>query len=47
MTLANRSTEFDGNYAEEQLRRSQHPLRRLIKSFYLRYLLPNCCLIYR
>ena len=27
---------FDASYASEQLRRSRHPLRRLIKGFYLR-----------
>jgi SAM-dependent methyltransferase len=27
--------EFDTGYAEEQLRRSRHPLRRLIKRFYI------------
>lgn len=31
--------EFDMHYANEQLRRSRHPLRRLIKGFYLRNIL--------
>lgn len=31
--------EFDSKYAAEQLRRSRHPLRRLIKGFYLREIL--------
>jgi SAM-dependent methyltransferase len=31
--------EFDSQYANEQLRRSQQPLRRLIKGFYLRNIL--------
>jgi len=31
--------EFDHRYAAEQLRRSKHPLRRFIKSFYLRQIL--------
>ena len=31
----NDSSEFDARYAAEQLRRSRHPLRRLIKRFYL------------
>lgn len=30
---------FDASYANEQLRRSKHPLRRLIKGFYLRSVL--------
>ena len=30
-----RAPEFDQRYAAEQLRRSRHPLRRLIKTFYL------------
>ena len=30
-----RASEFDQRYAAEQLRRSRHPLRRLIKKFYL------------
>lgn len=33
------SSEFNVRYASEQLRRSRHPLRRLIKSFYLRSVL--------
>lgn len=33
--------EFDQQYAAEQLRRSRHPLRRFIKSFYLRNILSN------
>ena len=33
------STEFDKNYAEEQLRRSRHPLRRLIRNFYIKNIL--------
>lgn len=33
--------EFDQQYAAEQLRRSRHPLRRLIKAFYLRNILCN------
>ncbi len=32
---------FDRDYADEQLRRSQHPMRRLIKSFYLRRVLAD------
>lgn len=32
---------FDRGYAAEQLRRSRHPLRRLIKGFYLRNLLAD------
>jgi hypothetical protein len=31
--------EFDREYAEEQLRRSRHPLRRFVKGFYLRHIL--------
>lgn len=31
--------EFDRQYAIEQIRRSRHPLRRLIKGFYLRNIL--------
>lgn len=31
-----RITGFDGAYAAEQLRRSQHPIRRLVRSLYLR-----------
>jgi 2-polyprenyl-3-methyl-5-hydroxy-6-metoxy-1,4-benzoquinol methylase len=31
--------EFDLQYAAEQLRRSRHPLRKLIKGFYLRHAL--------
>ncbi len=30
---------FDADYAAEQLRRSRHPLRRLVKGFYLRSVL--------
>lgn len=33
------SAAFDERYAEEQLRRSRHPLRRLVKGFYLRSIL--------
>lgn len=33
--------EFDLAYANEQLRRSRHPLRRLLKSFYLRHALED------
>ena len=33
------SAGFDEAYAEEQLRRSRHPLRRLVKGFYLRNIL--------
>lgn len=33
------SSEFDARYAAEQLRRSRHPLRRLVKGFYLRNIL--------
>jgi len=33
--------EFGQEYATEQLRRSRHPLRRLLKGFYLRHLLSN------
>jgi SAM-dependent methyltransferase len=32
-------SEFDADYAREQLRRSRHPLRRLIKGFYIRNIL--------
>jgi SAM-dependent methyltransferase len=32
-------SEFDAGYAKEQLRRSRHPLRRLIKRFYIRNIL--------
>lgn len=32
---------FDRGYADEQLRRSQHPLRRFIKGFYLRSVLTH------
>jgi SAM-dependent methyltransferase len=31
----NHAVEFDQSYADEQLRRARHPLRRLIKRFYL------------
>ena len=31
----NEAAEFDRSYADEQLRRAHHPLRRLIKRFYL------------
>jgi hypothetical protein len=33
--VANDTSEFDAVYAVEQLRRSRHPLRRLIKKFYI------------
>lgn len=33
------TSEFDLDYAAEQLRRSRHPLRRLIKGFYIRTIL--------
>ena len=33
------SRDFDQAYAAEQLRRSRHPLRRLVKGFYLRSVL--------
>lgn len=33
------ASEFGRNYAEEQLRRSIHPVRRFVKSFYLRNIL--------
>jgi SAM-dependent methyltransferase len=33
------AAEFDGAYAEEQLRRSRHPFRRFVKNFYLRNIL--------
>jgi SAM-dependent methyltransferase len=33
------SAEFNTGYAAEQLRRSRHPLRRLIKRFYIRNIL--------
>ena len=33
------ASEFDRQYAVEQLRRSRHPLRRFIKGFYLRNVL--------
>lgn len=33
------ATEFDREYAAEQLRRSKHPLRRFVKGFYLREVL--------
>ncbi len=40
MNTADRPTlEFDQAYADEQLRRSRHPLRRVIKGFYLRSVL--------
>ena len=32
-------SEFDQRYAAEQLRRSRHPLRRLVKGYYLRNIL--------
>lgn len=32
-------TEFDQRYADEQIRRSRQPIRRLVKGFYLRNLL--------
>jgi len=35
------ASEFDAVYAAEQLRRSQHPLRRLIKRFYLDHVLQD------
>lgn len=35
--------EFDQAYAAEQLRRSRHPLRRLIKAFYIRNMLGHVC----
>jgi len=35
------SSEFDAVYAAEQLRRSRHPLRRLIKRFYLDHVLQD------
>lgn len=31
--------EFDRQYAAEQLRRSRHPMRRMVKGFYLRIIL--------
>lgn len=33
------TVEFDQGYAAEQMRRSHHPLRRVIKGFYLRQIL--------
>lgn len=33
--------EFDKVYADEQVRRSNHPIRKLIKYFYIRYLLAD------
>ncbi|MEO8026050.1 MAG: class I SAM-dependent methyltransferase [Bryobacteraceae bacterium] len=33
------SAEFDGSYADEQLRRARHPLRRAVKHFYLENIL--------
>jgi SAM-dependent methyltransferase len=33
--MSSPNPEFDQSYAAEQLRRSRHPLRRLIKKFYL------------
>jgi SAM-dependent methyltransferase len=33
------TAEFDRNYAAEQLRRSRHPLRKLVKSLYLNNIL--------
>ena len=39
--LTTSAFEFDRSYAAEQLRRSHHPLRRLIKGFYLRNLLAD------
>lgn len=38
---ATAAPEFDRGYAAEQLRRSRHPLRRLVKDFYLRNLLAD------
>jgi len=42
---ANKSTtndsDYGADYAEQQLSRSRHPLRRLIKGFYLRNLLSD------
>jgi len=35
------SSDYGSEYAEQQLLRSQHPLRRLIKGFYLRNLLKD------
>ena len=35
----NTVTDFDFEYAAEQLRRARHPVRRLVKSFYLRNVL--------
>ena len=35
------SDEFDKPYAEEQLRRSRHPLHRLIKKFYIENILAD------
>lgn len=35
--------EFDQEYALQQLRRSRHPLRRLIKYFYLKNILCDVC----
>lgn len=35
------TTEYSQGYAIEQIRRSRHPLRRMIKSFYLRNILKN------
>ena len=33
------AAEFDRHYAAEQVRRSRHPLRRIVKGFYLREVL--------
>lgn len=38
-SLKSPAVEFDLQYATEQLRRSRHPLRCFIKSFYLRHIL--------
>ncbi|OYV00267.1 MAG: hypothetical protein CFE45_09785 [Burkholderiales bacterium PBB5] len=39
--LAPETPAFDAGYADEQLRRSRHPLRRLVKGFYLRSVLAH------
>jgi SAM-dependent methyltransferase len=39
MSICTAAPEFDRRYAEEQLRRASHPLRRFIKGFYLRSIL--------
>ena len=40
-SLTTSALKFDRSYAAERLRRSRHPLRRLINSFYLRNVLAD------